>query len=728
MSNEAIDALLAEASRLYNEGHYRRAIQKWQEVLAADPANQKATESIRIASLLSDTWTDQEETAPAAGAAESAPSPETQQLEDGLAGVKEMLAARRFQEALQQCETLSGLAPASPEIKSLADQARSGLEAEPFIRAALTRAEKELKAGNFDTVELLCRKVISLDAGNRRARTFLYMAQRRTAGEPEAAAEEGSVAESAPAESPSEDPALSIPPEAGEEIASDPLTALGGDLGDFSPMDLAGAEAAPEAAAAAPETEPPPEAQAGATAAISAFERGEEVDASQIESIPLVQTRKAGDLVREASIYAPTEEETPQETAVPESRAPAAAGPVAISVAEDAETPPSGEPALPDMDLSDLSAPGPAHGAAAAPPATAPSAPASAPRPAARAGVDHSDTKPQAAAGGKTATDRPARPMRAPAAAVRPATAPRAAARAGGGHWIMIAALLMLMVGGLAGAAFWWINRPMKMEPLSIPPLPKPSKPAVTPVSGPGGESTAGAAAQSPTPGAAPHTADSATTGETPAPGREPQAAAAAEPQDAPQGDDPAPAPAAQRPSLPTDPAAREAMARRKFPEAKRLAVAGDLAGAREILLAVLELDPVMFEARDLMDEVEKQIAEERRFDTDVQTVIQAFESGDYRSALWKMYRLQESFPETRVWDRNIAAAWYNWGVLLLKAGNPREAADKFNEALGIDSQDREATRQLAVAERYRVRPKDQAFFAYVEALNMRPLVPMRRP
>jgi Flp pilus assembly protein TadD len=76
-------------------------------------------------------------------------------------------------------------------------------------------------------------------------------------------------------------------------------------------------------------------------------------------------------------------------------------------------------------------------------------------------------------------------------------------------------------------------------------------------------------------------------------------------------------------------------------------------------------------------------------------------------------------------WDRNIAAAWYNWGVTLLKAANCREAIEKFNEVLAVIPQDREAVRLRAVAERYLQRDKDAAYYSYVDGLNLRPLEPI---
>jgi tetratricopeptide (TPR) repeat protein len=181
------------------------------------------------------------------------------------------------------------------------------------------------------------------------------------------------------------------------------------------------------------------------------------------------------------------------------------------------------------------------------------------------------------------------------------------------------------------------------------------------------------------------------------------------------------------KPAIPADPVARQNLALKRLAEGKALMRQGKLEEARAALSAAVEIDPVLFEARDQLEAVERQLQEGARFAEDVNTIVSSFEAGDYHSALWKMYRMQEAFPEIRSWDFNMGAAWYNWGVKLLKAGNSRDAVEKFDEALKINSQDREAIRQKTVAERYQTRPRDASFNAYVDGLSLRPLLPIRR-
>jgi tetratricopeptide (TPR) repeat protein len=696
MSSEAIEALLAEASRLYNEGDYRTAIQKWQEVLGLDPNNQKARESIKIASLLSDTWaevaTDPTPGGPSPGAAGGQ---EHDSLAEGMTRIRDKLAARDFRAALQECEALAALSPSSEEIKSLTDQARSGIESEPFIRAALERAEKELKTGHFEMVEVLCRKVLSLDAANRQARTYLYMAQRRTAGQTDVPPA-GEVDSAAPP--PAHDSPAAAPEAAPAEegVAPDPLAGLVDEIGsDLSPLDLAGGEAV--SASPAPDAKAglePAVAPAPGSMPISAFERGEEIDASQLESIPLgaprptPTTRSAADLIQDGSVYTGPDPDALEGEAAPRARRAAAPAPPAPLPAEESGLP------LPDLgsDLGD------------------PAAPAAERRPGSRT--------PQSLAGAASpAPGRPAKADKTTTATIPARSLP--AARAGGSSWLKAAAVLLLLVGGIAGAAIWWLNRStVRATEPSVPPL-KPMKPAVASVSGPPEGSPAAAhpqdAAQAPSPPAG----SQAPGGETP--GAQPAPAAAS------AGAQPPGVQAAQpaAPAIPSDPAARQAWAQKQYAEARRRFGEGNLREAKTLLAGVLEADPMLFEAKDLMEKVDERLLERRKFEEDVQTVRRSFEASDFHSALWKLYRLQEAYPEVPGWDRNIAAAWYNWGVTLLKAANCREAIEKFNEVLAVIPQDREAVRLRAVAERYLQRDKDAAYYSYVDGLNLRPLEPI---
>ncbi len=669
MSNEAIEALLAEASRLYNEGEYRKAIKKWEEVLSLDPENQKAKESINIASLLSDTWSEGgDEPAPEPVAA-APQSPQEMELEEGIARIRSRLEARDFAGAFADCEALAPAAGDNADLKTLTEQARSGLEAEPFIQAALDRALKELRAGNFETVEVLCSKVLSLDSGNRDARNYLVMAQRRTtevepesAGEPELAPGDPAAvvtADSAASTAPGPEPvpatapvAVAPEPAAAEAAApapgdvpvgapaediQDPLAALGMDLGaDLSPLDLAGPVG--EEPVPVPEISGQVADAAGAEAppVASSPQPGEEIDGGAVESIPLAGappaapvTRQGSDIIQDGSIYSETE------------------GGEAVA----------GPPAAPGL------------------PPGAPAGP-----------IDPDGMSPDAA------LDMPApgadeRPVMAPAkSSAKPA--PRPAARGGGGF--LKSAFLLLLLAGL-GVGGWYVYQ-IYYAPVD-PSFSEDLRANVAPASGP-------ATVTQPEKQQDPGSEEAAVEEQPPVPEE--------------------PIVMTDEPKLPQDPETRRALAQARYQEGRRFARAGKVRQAMRVLEEALELDPVLFEAKDLHDELAQQIVETARFDEDIATVRRAMEDHDYHSALWKLYRMQEALPSVKGWDYNIACAWYNWGILLLKAGNLQEAIGKFDEVLGIYPDDREASRQRGVAERYHGRDRDVAYHNYVDALDMR--------
>ncbi len=658
MSNEAIEALLADASRLYNEGDYLKAIKKWEEVIALDPENQKAKESINIASLLSDTWSEGgDEPAPEAVPAASQ-TPQEIQLEEGLARIRSKLETRDFQGALADCEALAPAAGENADLKNLTEQVRSSLESEPFIKAALERALKELQAGNFEMVEVLCSKILSLDAGNREARNYLVMAQRRTTEvEPAAAAAPVAVApEPPPAEAaapvvPAAEPVPAAPSADALAEADDPLAALGMDLGaDLSPLDLAGPEgedAVPVPEISAQVADPAGASQAEAGAAVDPAaagaaalpvaappQPGEEIDGGAVESVPIAVTpptapvtRQGSEIIQDSSVYAGIEDD---ETAV---HPPAAPGPP-------------------------------------------PGAPADAVEPA--AGMVP-DAAPELPAGDPAKGSAKSAPRRAPE---------------GGGRFLKIATLLLLLAG--LGVGGWYLYQSY-YAPVDPGAFSEDLRGDVVPASGP----AAGTERQEE---------------EVP----EPEEAAIEEQLLAPEE----PVVVTDEPALPQDPETRMALAQARYQEGRRRARAGKVRQAMSLLEEALELDPVLFEAKDLHDQLSQQVIEAERFDQDMATVRRAMEDHDYHSALWKLYRMQEAFPSLKGWDDNIASAWYNWGILLLKAGNLREAIGKFDEVLGIYPDDQEATRQRRLAERYFDRERDASYHTYVDALDMRRFVP----
>lgn len=176
IDDEKLQDLLTRASSLYNNGEYQGAIEAWKEVLSVDPQSQKAKEGIRMATLLIGDF----ESTPA-GAAEEAPAPADgadvapadqpaeeveARLDLGTAHVKQLLAERRYAEAIEGAQGLLPLDPKSPELLGLLEQAQHSFEAAPFIEEHLTLAREVLAQERFAEAEAECKKVFTLDAAH----------------------------------------------------------------------------------------------------------------------------------------------------------------------------------------------------------------------------------------------------------------------------------------------------------------------------------------------------------------------------------------------------------------------------------------------------------------------------------------------------------------------------------------------------------------------------------
>ena len=147
----------------------------------------------------------------------------------------------------------------------------------------------------------------------------------------------------------------------------------------------------------------------------------------------------------------------------------------------------------------------------------------------------------------------------------------------------------------------------------------------------------------------------------------------------------------------------------------------GDFRGAAVAFSEVLDLDAANLEIKAQLDEATGKILEQKRLEEDVQTGKGLFLERDYESALRKFYRLPRDRNLGNL-DLFIRNAWYNWGVISLKAGNCPDAFQRMQEALSVDPSDSDALKQQEVADHYKDRPKDRAFYAYVDRLSLRTL------
>ena len=163
---DSVQRLLAEATTHYHSGKYREAIQMWQQVLALEPGNQRATEGIRMASLLLEEAQDAITANPedSGTPAESSESPENiARIREGIQKVQELLAASRHGEALEACKSLLALAPRSAAVHEILDEARAACEAQPFINEHLETARELFVQERLDEASAELHKIFFLN-------------------------------------------------------------------------------------------------------------------------------------------------------------------------------------------------------------------------------------------------------------------------------------------------------------------------------------------------------------------------------------------------------------------------------------------------------------------------------------------------------------------------------------------------------------------------------------
>lgn len=96
---------------------------------------------------------------------------------------------------------------------------------------------------------------------------------------------------------------------------------------------------------------------------------------------------------------------------------------------------------------------------------------------------------------------------------------------------------------------------------------------------------------------------------------------------------------------------------------------------------------------------------------------IKMFQDGDYEFLLNSLWRRREDEPANRDIKRLIIDSYYDLGVLELQRGDPGAAADRFREAVALDANDAMLARLLDFAQTYTRRNDDllyQIFVKYV--------------
>jgi len=193
VDDEKLQQLLTKASSLYNGGEYKGAIEAWQEALGVDPSSQKAKEGIRMATLLMGDW---EPAAQEAGAGESQEAADgadgggaelsSEELEAkvdlGIARVKQLLAQRKYSEAVDGARGLLPLSPESGEVQRILEEAQHAFEAVPFIDEHMLLARELMDQERFPEAETEIKKVFTLDAEHPQARALLAEVREKVQG------------------------------------------------------------------------------------------------------------------------------------------------------------------------------------------------------------------------------------------------------------------------------------------------------------------------------------------------------------------------------------------------------------------------------------------------------------------------------------------------------------------------------------------------------------------
>jgi tetratricopeptide (TPR) repeat protein len=771
IDDELLQDLLGKATGHYNNGDYQKAIDAWKEALEVDPGSQKAREGIQMATLLLagcepivEETPEPEPSPPADGARASVEGLGTEELEArldrGIARVRGLLNDRKYSEAVEGARSLVPMDPDSEEIQRLVEEAQQAFEAAPFIEEHLTLSRELASQDRLAEAEAECRKVFVLDRANPDAHNLIAELRRRARAEKPAAPaapapaapaaaeppeiggmtvkmdlsdvlEDLSGPESVPAEPESalpESPASVTPAGAtpgGEEPLAEPLPT---DLFDFE-LDLGGPGTAAqgiEASQAEEKTEP-----AAPAPAHSAPEADIEiVDADTVVPPSVRLVPRGGEEPQDSQSWLEKLDASEPPPPRQDARELEPDPPLAKGEASGAGS--GGW----EQELESLNLKTGEHDilgrSAARAPATAPQAVDSdlsslleedAGSPISIAPVPEPEQKPEESPE-EAAPIRPRRGETARAAA-RARAAQREEMEEAPGEsgsrrslplWFGLLGVVLLAAGG---TAWWFFFQPQTAKGLATS--------AVTPPSASSGEKPGVGQEPIPTPigstsrepvkptqpsdeAAAVQGRQAAKESSAPAPAPPPPAQAAAAP---------VVEPPPQPPPRPRSPEELRAEVLRHMTEGRRMVAAEKWREARDEFAAVIALDPVNFEGKELLDQAQIRYDQEVKVRKDLDEAKSSFEDKNYQGALWKLYRLPRD-PRLGDIDRAIRNSWYNWAVMCLKNGDATNALQKLNEALSADPDDADAVKLQEVATRYASKPKDKVFYSYADALKYR--------
>jgi len=297
--------------------------------------------------------------------------------------------------------------------------------------------------------------------------------------------------------------------------------------------------------------------------------------------------------------------------------------------------------------------------------------------------------------------------------------------------------LLIVLLGG--GGAAWYVYTQPGILPRLLGGGGQPSQPVAPPAGSPSG-TVGGGHGPIPTPiggtsrqqaaspqqgGAAPAPTADALPGSA-APGTEAGSQTAPGMAQAPGAAPPAPNNALPS-SEPIKPRAAPALSKEEMQrkiatytaDGRRLIGLGKWREARAKLNAVLALDPANIEVKELADQAQAKIDVDQKLQDEFDSTKRYYTEKDYENALRKLYRLprDKGLGDIDLYVRN---SWYNWAVVLMKAGNSKDALAKLSEDLAVDPDDASALKLQEVAEKYTTRAKDRTYYAFTDGLALR--------
>lgn len=178
MDCQQIAELHEKASEHYLRGEFEDALEAWQSLLAIDPGDEQAQEGVRLSSMLA------EVPEPVSEPVSSAPPSriEPADLRRRLDEVDAHLEAGDLKGAVDVAEELASELPSDPAVLETRDRARRALENEPFLREQLARAKAELAAGRPVAAAAACNAVLSIDPHHFEAANLLRQCEETPEG------------------------------------------------------------------------------------------------------------------------------------------------------------------------------------------------------------------------------------------------------------------------------------------------------------------------------------------------------------------------------------------------------------------------------------------------------------------------------------------------------------------------------------------------------------------